>query len=243
MDIVKKWFNNGCDYSTGLIIYASIPKHNKLLLKNLQKKHNSFNTEKLKYELKKFLEKYVEDSFSDRIKTEVASIVNPIQKEELKTEQKTALLFHQLPEELRPVLLEASSLFKENCMYKVALNELPQHAEKESIALQLKIHSNIKKNALCWSRIDFFLENRIIADAPKNEFEQLTPAGLIKRQQLLYASISKLKSRINCNKEILKSEETVATRSKIERQILKQEENLLNQEENLLAISNLIDGK
>lgn len=243
MDTIKKWFSNGCDYPSGLIIYASIPKHNKLLLKNLQRKNNSFNAEKLKYELKKFLEKHNQEVFSERIKTEVASIVNPIKKEKLRSEQKTAVLFHQLPEELRPVLLKANNLFKENCMYKVALNELPQHAEKEAIALQLKIHSNIKENALCWSRIDFFLENRVIADAPKTEFEQLTPAGLIKRQQLLYASISKLKSRINCNKEILKSEETVATRSKIERQILKQEENLLNQEENLLAISNLIDGK
>lgn len=243
MDIVKNWFSNGCDYSAGLLIYASIPKHNKLLLKNLQKKNNSFNVEKLKYELKKFLEKHNLEAFSDRIKIEVASIINPIKKEEAKVEQKTAVLFHQLPEELRPVLLEAASLFKENCMLKVTLNELSQHAEKEAVALQLKIYQNFKKNALCWSRIDFFLENRIVAEVPKTQFEQLTPAGQIKRQQLLYASISKLKSRININKELLKNVENVAEHSKIERQILKQEENLLRQEENLLAISNLIDGK
>ncbi|WP_289659500.1 hypothetical protein [Flavobacterium panacagri] len=243
MDLVKNWFSNGCDYASGVIIYSNLPKHNSLLLKQFQKKNNTFNLEKLKYELKKFEAKYSENEIVTILKAEITQIVNSVPAQIDEQVKKNAVLFHQLPESLRPVLLEANNLFKENCMLKVTLNELPEHAEKQSISIQLKIYENIKKNALCWSRIDFYIEKRIITESPKSEFEQLTGARLSKRQQYLFSSISKLKSRLKINKELLKSAESVSQRSKIERAIVKQEENLLNQNEKLLEISKLIDGK
>jgi hypothetical protein len=243
MEIIQNWFNDGCNYASGIVIYGNLPKHNPTLLKTFQRKENSFNAEKLKYELKKFAEKYSQTVLVAEIKKAVDSAVIPVPEKVYDKEQKTAVLFHQLPEALRPVLLEANQLFKENCLLKVNLNELPAHAEKEALQLQLKIHDNFRKNGLCWQKIDLFLEKRIIAETPKHEFEGLTPAGLLRQQQLLYASISKLNTRLKFNREQLPKATVLAIKSKIERQISKQEENLVQQNEKLIIISNLIDGK
>lgn len=242
MEIIQKWFENGCEYTSGVLIYKELPKHNTTLLKNFQKKNNSFNSEKLKYELNKFLEKYSQNLFIAEIKKEGTTVINAVPEKVSESGKKEAVLFHQLPEILRPVLLEANQLFKDNCLLKVRLNELPQHAEKAALEIQIKISANFRKNELCWQKIDLFLEKRIITDSPKSEFEGLTPEGRLRSQQLLYASISKLNTRLKNNREQLKTAEHVATRSKIERQISKQEENLLKQNEKLITLSNLIDG-
>ncbi|MRX40585.1 hypothetical protein GJU43_14950 [Flavobacterium sp. LC2016-23] len=243
MTVIEKWFDQGCDYAKGIIIYSQLPKHNPTLLKNFQRKNNSFNSEKLKYELKKFIEKYKQIEIVADIKQSIDEIVNPVPQRTEDPDKKNSVLFHQLPEALRPVLLEANNLFKENCMLKVSLNELPQHAERQAIDIQIKIYRNIQKNALCWSRIDYFIANRIIPESTKSDFEKLTPAGLLRQQQLLYASISKLNTRLNANLEIVKKASSVPEKSKIERLISKQQENLLNKNEQLIEITNLIDGK
>lgn len=243
MEVVRNWFNAGCDYSLGVIIYSQLPKHNPALLKNFKRKNNSFNLEKLKYELNNFIEKYKQTELVTEIKKSVDAVLVPESKKTPDTEKKNVVLFHQLPEALRPVLLEANNLYKENCMLKVCLNELPQHAEKQAIELQIKIHKNIQKNALCWSRIDYYLEKRIIPDSQKSEFENLTPAKLLLRRQLLFAAISKLNARLKINLKLLKATASVPQKAKIERLIAKQEENLLIKNETLIEITNLIDGK
>ena len=116
MEILQNWLESGCDYAKGVVIYGNLPKHNPLLLKSFKKKHNSFNAEKLKYELKKFIDKYEQLEFVTEIKQAVSAVVVPVQNSVSEKEQKQAVLFHQLPEPLRPVLLEANQLFKENCM-------------------------------------------------------------------------------------------------------------------------------
>lgn len=243
MNIIENWLKEGCDYAVGVIIYSELPKHNPTLLKNFKKKHNSFNSEKLKYELTKFIEKYKQDIFVEKVKSEITEVVKAVPKISTETEKNNAILFHQLPEELRPVLLEANNLFKENCMLKVSLNELSQHAEKQAIEIQIKIHKNIQKNASCWSRIDYYLQNRIVPESVKSEFEQLTPAGLLRQQQLLYASISRLNTRLKKNQNLLAATTLVPEIGKIKRLIAKQEENILNKNEQLIEITNLIDGK
>jgi len=242
MEIIQNWFKNGCDYTSGVLIYKELPKHNTMLLKNFQKKNNSFNSEKLKYELNKFLEKYSQNLFIAEIKKEVTTVINAVPEKVSESGKKEAVLFHQLPEILRPVLLEANQLFKENCLLKVNLNELPPHAEKAALELQIKIHNNIRKNELCWRKIDLYLEKRIIPETPKSEFDDLTPEGKLRTQQLLYASISKLNTRLKANREKLKTAEYVSIKTKIEREISKQEQNLLQKDEQLIIISNLIDG-
>lgn len=242
MEIIQNWFENGCDYTSGTLIYKELPKHNPILLKSFQKKQNSFNSEKLKHELKKFIVKYHQTIYVDDVKKAIIHVISTVPEKISEKENKQAILFHELPEPLRPVLLDANQLFKETCLLKVNLNELPPHAEKAALELQIKIHNNIRKNELCWQKIDLYLEKRIIPETPKSEFDSLTPEGKLRTQQLLYASISKLNTRLKANREKLKTAEYVSLKIKIERVIIKQEQNLLIQNEKLIFISNLIDG-
>lgn len=241
MEIIQDWFDGDCDYTFGVAIYGDLPKHNRNLLSMFQKKENAYNREKLKHELNKFLNApapivpIVKKAISKPQPLSIETVI-------LANENKQALFFHELPPELRPVLMEANQLFKENCLLKVELNELPQHAEKKSIEIQIKIARNFEQNALCWKKIDYFLEHRIVPQSKQSEHESLTPAGLLRKQQLLYASISKLNSRLKENNEKLALAVYVNDKNKLERAIQKQEENLLKQNEELLIISKLIDG-
>lgn len=240
MEIIKEWLEGDCNYAFGVAIYGDLPKHNRNLLMTFQRKENSTNREKLKYELKKHLLTPVVQIAPKLIP---ALKTATVEKSILANENKHALFFHELPTELQPVLLEANQLFKENCFLKVQLNDLPVHAEKKAVEIQLQIHRNFEQNALCWKKIDYFLEHRVVPNLSISEYEELTPAGLLRKQQLLYASISKLNSRLAENHAKLPLAVYVADKSKIERVIQKQEANLLKQNQELILISKLIDGK
>lgn len=239
MEIIQEWLEGDCDYTFGVAIYGDLPKHNRNLLSMFKKKENTVNREKLKHELQKFLNAPTPVvAVAKVIPIKITSVETAI----LANENKQALFFHQLPPELQPVLLEANQLFKENCFLKVQLNDLPQHAEKKAIETQLQIHRNFEQNSLCWKKIDYFLEHRVVPADKVSELEGYTPAGLLRKQQLLYASISKLNSRLKDNNEKLPFAVYVADKSKLERLIMKQEANLLKQNQELITISKLIDG-
>lgn len=240
MEIIKEWLEGDCDYTFGVAIYGDLPKCNRNLLTMFQKKENSFNRDKLKHELQKYIDAPVVTPIIKKVVPVIK--VNSVETAVLANEAKQALFFHQLPPELQPVLLEAHQLFKENCFLKVQLNDLPEHAEKKALELQIKIARNFEQNGLCWKKIDYFLEHRVVPQSKQSEHESLTPAGLLRKQQLLYASISKLKSRLAENNTKLPLAVYVTDRNKLERVIMKQEENLLKQNEELLIISKLIDG-
>jgi len=245
MESIKIWFDNGCNYQQGIGIYASLSKPNRNLLQNFLKKESPINLEKLKYELKKHItDQSVLSAITQKPKPEIVVKQNNEVLAKINAEEnKAALFFHQLPPELRPVLLEANQLFKTNCLLKTQLNDLPEHAEKTALDLQLQIHRNFELNGQCWKKINYFLEHRTITKEANTEFNQYTPAGLLRKQQLLYASISKLKSRLAENRLQHKSAVYVSDKSRLERIISKQESNLIKQNDELLIISKLIDGK
>lgn len=242
MEIIQEWLDGGCDYIFGVAIYGDLPRHNRNLLKTFKRKLNTSNQEKLKYELKKYL---TVPDVAIEVPIKPQLVPTPAVKLEqsiMAAENKKALFFHQLPTELQPVLLEAHQLFKENCFLKVQLNDLPQHAEKQALEIQITIRRNFEQNALCWKKIDYFLDHRVVAPDAVSVYEGMTAAGLLRKQQLLYASISKLNSRLKDNHDKLKTAVYVADKSKAERLITKQEANLLKQNQELLIISKLIDG-
>jgi hypothetical protein len=246
METLQQWFNNDCPYQEGVVLYENHPKCNRNLLTHFKKKHTALLHEKLKYELRKFLDK--PHLSVKTIKTALKpTVVTSVNVEELTSvislTKKQSLYFYQLPEQLRPVLLEANQLFKENCYLKSLLNDLPASAENKALELQLQIARNFKQNALCWKKIDYYQEHKVLAETAVSEFESLTPAALLRKQQLLYASISKLNTRLKTNRILLKDAFMVADKNKLERMIAKQENNLIKQNEQLLTITNLIDGK
>lgn len=240
MEIIKKWFENGTDYASGVALYGSLPKHNRNLLNNFKRKENVYNSQKLKYELRKLLP-------IQPIPKKEAIAQKPVlfSKPKLleKPSKKDKLFFHQLPESLQPVLLQAHSLFKENCFLKVKLNSLSAESIDKALQIQLRINHNFETNALCWKKIDYWLEYRQLPKESTSKFSTYTPVQLLRTQQLLYVSISKLNTRLQINRSHLSSELIVKEKIKLLKAVAKQESNLIQKNEELQLITRLIDNK
>jgi hypothetical protein len=249
MNAIEQWKANGTPYKEGVLLYASLPTHNKMLLKNFQKKQSPQLLEKLKYELSKIdkSEKVIEKPIIRQIvsKQNVSKIdvVQYIEQQQTNHQTKQALYFHELPTEMRPFLLEANTLFKEMCFLKVQLNELPDEAELKAIEIQLQINQKQKRNALCWEKIDYWKTHKVAPKEAKSKFETLTPANLVKQEQYLFASISKMKKRLAENKEQLKTANGVNEVNKLQRAVAKQESTLIAKNEELIKIKSLINGE
>jgi hypothetical protein len=245
MDTIQQWFDNKCPYLEGVQLYASLPGCNRTLLNNFSKRQSSQLHEKLKYELKKRLS----DSLEVKIVQPKQIPVLPIQDNTIVPETsvsasgKTSVFFHELPEELRPVLLDANTHFKEMCLLKVQLNELPGHKEKEALSIQIKIRSLQKKNALCWKKIDYYRQHKQLLQEKEKETRNLSPAKMLQNEQYLFAAISKLKKRLEENKDLLKLSTSVKESNIISRKISKQHANILNKETELQQLKDMINGE
>lgn len=252
MNAIEQWKAKGTPYQEGVLLYASFPSHNKVLLKNFQKKQSPQLLEKLKYELSKIdksqkavvpVKKEIPKKTSIGQNVSKNEVVQYIEQQQILYATKQALYFHELPEELRPTLLEANTLFKEMCLLKVQLNELPAEAETKALQLQTDISKKQKKNALCWEKIDYWKTHKVAPKEPKGKFETLTPANLVKQEQYLFASISKMKKRLESNIELLKTTVGITELNKLQRTISKQESTLIAKNEELLKIKALINGE
>lgn len=247
MDAVAQWLENGALYDEGVLLYETLPSHNKLLLKNFKRKSTPQLQEKLKYELKKFAKAVTSNSVNTTSSSVVIvtekkeSIINFIEVNYENEEKHQAIFFHDLPTELRPFLLQANTLFKEMCFLKVQLNDLPPLAESKALEIQLKISKKQKENSNCWKKIDYWKEHKVAPKLSNSKAEKLTPAQLVKREQLLFASISKLNARLKSNKEKLASTNSLNESNKLHRAISKQENNLLIKNDELLNIKRLIN--
>ena len=253
MNAIEQWKANGTPYNEGVLLYASLPAHNKVLLKNFQKKQSPQLLEKLKYELSKIGNSVqTVKNVQNRTKTEQNGTIEPkrnktelvqyIEQQQIQYTTKQALYFHELPTELRPILLEANTLFKEMCLLKVQLNELPAEAETKALQIQTEIAQKQKRNALCWEKLDYWKTHKVAPKEAKGKFETLSPANLVKQEQYLFASISKMKKRLELNRELLKTASGVIEVNKIQRTIAKQESTLIAKNEELLKIKALING-
>lgn len=230
---INLWFEKGCNYEEGVLLYASVKGCNFILLKNFKKKETPALKEKLKYELKKHLQ--VEPKALLELKNEVEN-----KKPSTISYEKT--FFHELPEELRPVLLEANQLFREMCFLKVQLNELQPMAEEEALKIQLAIVGKRKKNELCWKRIDYYKKHKVLIQPKPRKIEQIPPARQLQKEQYLYAAISKLRKRLEENRSELEICIDFKEKNKLKRKIQKQESNILDKEEELQLLKDLINN-
>lgn len=235
---IKSWFESGCDYASGVDLYSQQQKCNLNLLKVFKKKESIQNLEKLKYELKKILQ-------NEAVIIEKPKEINKPEKEQESQDPKKSIFFHELPEELRPVLLEAHDYFKKNCLLKTKLNELPEASENKALQLQLEIDHNWKKNKICWTKIDHYLTYKKLPKTikVKNPFSDFTPAALVRRQQQLYSNRSRTEKRLKENRQLIKNVEDRREYERLNKLIIKQENTLIKVNQDLTIITAMIDGK
>ena len=243
---IQEWLHNGADYAQGVKIYKSLPGHSKLLLRQFALRENPLRKEKLMYELKKFINHQPE---LQKISATPAPIVEDPRKEAvtetiIAAETQTAPLFHELPTELRPVLLEANTLFRENCYLKAELNEVAIDDEERALAIQVKIDRNFKANAMCWEKIEYWRTHKVLPKTiATQDIANYSMDKLIKELQLLNSSVSRMEKRLKQNKEALKVVENLREEQKIQRKIAKQEADIIKKREQILIIKTTIDVK
>ena len=244
METIQQWVDNGGNYEEGVQLYANSKNCNKNLLRLFRLKFTQPNQKKLEYELSKQLE--LKPVLKKVVSVPKVVTIQPVDEtvlfDEKKEEKARRIWLNELPEELHPVYLEATGLFRENCVLKFKLNNLPEEAEATALELIKKIQSNFDRNKLLWQKIQYFLDHRKLPNAEPSQYEGMTPGKLVQRQQLLYASISKLKSRLTENRKLYKETSLLSERDKYDRSIKKQEANLIQKNEELQAITRLIEG-
>lgn len=241
MEKIQEWIDNGADYALGLVLYKELPSCNKLLLRNFERKETPLNRQKLIYELNKFVKAPVQTVLGrnspKKDNTPYPSVIASAQKEKA-----TTTLFHQLPTELRPVLLEANNLFKENCLLKTELNELAAHQEAEALAIQLTIDSNFKANQLCWDKIEYWQKHKELPRSFDTPISKWSMDKLLKQQSLLQSSLSRMEKRLQENKVKMETA-TGKEYDRIFRAMTKQEKDILSKREELFHLKKEIDVK
>ncbi|RZJ71086.1 hypothetical protein [Flavobacterium sp.] len=240
------------DYHVGLGLYAGV-RHNRNVLKMLQRKESKANMDKLVYELGKFAPRAsAHEAPHTHFVEDVAELDSGI-KQALSNvsavfiagaeENRDRLMFHDLPAEMRPVLLEKNQAFARMAFLKIELNALAPEKEREAFQIQTEIVELQKKRDLCWKKLDYWLQHRDVPEAESGDFADFTPEQKVKRQQLLFASISKLKSRVSDYERQLASDLPVNVKFSVERKLVKSKKNLLSKESELLELTNLIEGR
>lgn len=230
-------------YSIGLELYA-LAQCNKNILNLLRRKESGINMQKLVYELGKSQKVTITQKTIISLPELETITPGEVIEETFATQtKKQSLFFHELPPEIRPELLRANALFRENCYLKVSLNELPKEAETEAMTLQLQISDNFKENALCWSKIDFWTKYRQLPKNDLSQFDNFSPAQLLRKQQYLYQNISKMNSRLADNEVLRTKTDSVTQKNRLDKLVTKQGRELLKKNDELLMVTKLIEHK
>ncbi|MGK4567839.1 hypothetical protein [Flavobacterium sp. 3HN19-14] len=240
---INAWLlDDARDYLSGVSLYAEV-KFNHNIMAFFRRKQTPAHMKKLIYELGKFSDVQTplpDVNSGEKVNATINEVVEQLSEQE---SLKDKLLFVDLPPELRPVLAEKNRLFSENCLLKVTLNELPDDAVDQAYDIQVKIEANWKRNAACWKQLDYWKEHRAVPTIEITDFEKMSPEAKLRRQQQLFASISKLKKRIIGYESGLKSETTVRNITKLKKALAKSELNLIRQESDLNVLTEIIERK
>lgn len=239
MEVVQEWMTNGCDYKQGVEIYKNLKGVNKMLLRQFALAENPQRKAKLIYELKKHLPVVEEVKPIVQNQPEMVTVETSVEKET----KRVAPLFHELPNELRPVLLEANNLFKENCLLKVQLNECMVLEEEKALQIIIQIDRNFRANQMCWDKINYWKTHKILPkQTAVSNISQWSMDKLLKQQHLLGSSLSKMEKRLKENELKFKNAEG-AESDRIKRLVAKQEKEVIKKREELLKIKVEIDVK
>jgi hypothetical protein len=250
---IKNWFESGCDYETGLILYAKIPSHNRNLLRLFLKKSGGNYHEKLKYELGKHRElSNQDDGYQDKLQTDTDLSSSNTQKDpsmpdhEVESEPSARyhrmLLINELPVELHPLYIQQKNDFATACSLKIHLNALAPEEETKAQYLCVKIESLFDSIEKAWKVFDHYRDHRVVIDLSPKGYDSYTPAQLLKAEVSKQSSISKLKRRIAGYRKNLEELKNEHQKAKCERALAKSSKALVQHELDLDKIRQLVNS-
>lgn len=237
---VQEWFENGCDYDQGVLIFTRIGK-NRNLVRVFSRKETNWNREKLKYELNKFRTNLGQIPARKLKKnTPPASTDKNIQSAELITIKSKPMVAY--PVSLHPVYQRRIAAFYKAASLKVQLNDLAEESEEEALQLQFEIWGLIKVNNKCWKILSHYDDTgRIMPTESTADFKELSPQELVNQRQKLYVNKSKRSKTILSKEAELSSEINPAKRLKLKEFIMKKKEELQAIENDIEQLTTLIN--
>ena len=240
--IINKWFDDGCNYNEGVLIYASLKGHSANLLRLFLRKESVTNAEKLAYELGKFRE-----DPAPSIKIEVVSAqtkaLGPTITPPAVNSSGGFYRINELPTALHPLLIEQSTNYKLACSLHLQLTAL--HPDEEGAALKLCILIEDLFDSIETSQkvFDYYKKHKVVLNIKPRSFEDLTPAQLVQRRNNKKATISKHKKKVADLKSKFEQNMSKAERTKLKIAFEKAERTLLQHEYEAQELTNLINEK
>lgn len=192
---IEQWFTNGCDYKTGVALYAALPGAKPNLLQLFKKRKGSSYLSKLKYELSKH-----KDTKAVFTPLTVATTTAPAPTPKIETPKKVykSHELNEFPLELHPVFIQQRNDFYKACSLKIELNSITAEVEEEDRALKiaLEIDRLFDSIELAWKKLDHYIETKTVLEVKEQTFTDLTPAQLLQTRNNRRSSLTKANNRL-----------------------------------------------
>lgn len=247
---VNEWFDNGCEYNEGVMLYMKQKGHSGNLVRLFLKKYSLNNQEKLEYELSKYRK-------SQKTKTTKAIILekpslykitpSPVIKEvDTKITKEHAHYFYrlnQLPIELHALAIQQRNDFQTAISLKLQLNNLHPLEEGKALTICLAIEELFDSIEMAQNILKHYVKHKVIIDTTKRDFSKLTGDQRIIRLRNKRSSIAKLEKRIKGYSKALLNELPIDRKTKLKIQLQKSSENLLKQQIEVQELLDYINNK
>lgn len=199
---VNEWFENGCDYQAGVLLYGQLKGHSPNLLRLFLKKESAKNESKLHYELSKHKDKEViqmpvattpTKSKSKPVKTEKATAAAPVKPEGSKQG------FYRL-NELHPDLHELSIEQRNNFQLVVSahqrLTRLHASEEGEALKLQLQIEELFDAIDTAQKVLDHYVKHKVVLKTESRTYDDMNAAQLVQARRNKRTSVTKYRKKV-----------------------------------------------
>ena len=236
---VNEWFLNGSNYNEGVLLYASLQGHSSNLVRLFLRKESPANLEKLSYELGKHREVFFSNKEANDPKKDVQRKTESF----VKTSSDPGGFYriNQLPTQLHPLLIKQRNDFQTAISLHAQLTQLHPDEEGAAVTLCIQIEDLFDALATAQKILDHYVKHKVVLNIESRNFEDLSPAQLLRSRNNKSSRVSKYKKKIDVLKQTLGN---VSKAEKTKRTIaLEKAASLLLQHElELQQLNELING-
>lgn len=247
---IDDWFKNDGSYDEGVMLYGKLAQCNRNLLRQLLKKENICNREKLRYELGKFIKHEIsvkpitQKKDDGELKNAALQVYDSTVNKTSEQDTKGMLLINQLPVELHPLYIKQKGEFALACSLKMQLNALHPAEETRALEICLQIEELFDHIEKTWKIFHHYMDHGVVLTLEEKSYDTYSAAELLRAEGSKMSTISKLNSRIKKYEEQLPLlEGNLHQQNKCKRAYLKSTSALLKHEMDLISIRELIGKK
>lgn len=242
MDI-NEWFEKGCDYQAGVLIYGQLKSHRSNLLRLFMRKQNAINQDKLKYELGKHRTESPKNkptpppsgANSDPVTKVETPAAAPVQSESSK---KRFYRLNELHTDLHQMAIEQRNNFQLAVAAHHQLVKLHADEEGESLKIQLYIEELFDAIDTAQKVLDHYVKHKVVLKTEARTYEDLNAPQLIQARKNKRASVSKYRKKVQQLEEAKPENKSAKNKQAVELQ--KANEKLLKHEMDLRKLDELI---